>query len=684
MGDWTASHVDARKREETGRALVRDAAGATGTASLVSALLGAALLGAMALALLWRMPGQPIAAYVLLALAGALIVALANRMRRTERALRAKEHDLRRMNTLYAALSHINQAIVRLRDRDALLHTVCEVLVKQGPFRMAWIGWHDPETQMLVRVAQSGDDTGYLDGLHISTTADEPSGRGPSGTAFREDRLYVSNDALNDTATLPWRARIVASGYRASAVLPVRAAGVMHGTLQVYADEPNFFQTAELALLTEAATDISFALDTIVETERRREADAVASRERHFASDLVEAMPGIIYLYDKAGRFLRWNRDFERVSQRSGDEIATMQPADFFMEEDVPLLTRKIAEVFERGEAKVEASFRAKDGTATPYLFTGRRISFDGKSCLIGVGVDLSERVQAEEALSKSETRYRYRSTLDNILEGCQLLDFDLRYLYLNQAAETQNRRPKVELLGQRMTDAWPGIESTAVFALIRRCREEGIALHEEVDFHFADGTSGWFDLQIRRVPEGIFVLSIDVTERRRAEHSLRDLNASLELKVASRTQEALARGLELLLQLPDAPLVIDSDPRRVEQILLNLVNNAIKFTDRGSVTVSVTRSAGQGHRAPGDPASARVRIADTGIGISRDDMDNLFQPFRQLDSGLQRRHEGTGLGLAISQRLTALLGGTIEVQSQPGRGSTFTLVLPQSTDEHP
>ena len=121
----------------------------------------------------------------------------------------------------------------------------------------------------------------------------------------------------------------------------------------------------------------------------------------------------------------------------------------------------------------------------------------------------------------------------------------------------------------------------------------------------------------------------------------------------------------------------IVSDKRRVEQILLNLLNNAIKFTDRGTVDLSVELADGPGHDGvPAGPV-VRIQVADTGIGMKKEDLTTLFQPFRQIDSGLARLHEGTGLGLAICRRLTGLLGGTIHVDSEVGVGSVFTVVLP-------
>lgn len=106
-------------------------------------------------------------------------------------------------------------------------------------------------------------------------------------------------------------------------------------------------------------------------------------------------------------RFLRWNRSFEVASGYSADQITRMHPLDFFSERDRPLLERRIAEVFASGGSAIEADFIARDGTATPYLFTGRRVVLEGKPCLVGVGIDISERKRAQDRLAESERRYR-------------------------------------------------------------------------------------------------------------------------------------------------------------------------------------------------------------------------------------------------------------------------------------
>ncbi len=135
----------------------------------------------------------------------------------------------------------------------------------------------------------------------------------------------------------------------------------------------------------------------------------------------------------------------------------------------------------------------------------------------------------------------------------------------------------------------------------------------------------------------------------------------------------ANAKGITLRTDIaPDMPKWLRSDPTRLRQILFNLIGNAVKFTQRGEVIVHA--SAGMVHT---DSCELRIDVADTGIGINREQMASLFEPFRQADSGMARRFGGTGLGLAIVKRLVRLLGGSVSVQTEVNEGSTFTVLLP-------
>jgi PAS domain S-box-containing protein len=194
-------------------------------------------------------------------------------------ALLALARQLTCMNQLHSILTRINEAIVRVRDPQALYAEACRIATSVDLFRMAWVGLVDPDASILKPVAWAGAEDGYLARIRVSI-GDDPEGRGPSGSAIREGRHFICEDFETDPRMGPWRAEALRRGYHSSAAFPLMLDGKVFGAFTLYGSLPHLFDAAATDLLSTLAADICFAVQS-AEVERQRRAAEEHLRQAH-------------------------------------------------------------------------------------------------------------------------------------------------------------------------------------------------------------------------------------------------------------------------------------------------------------------------------------------------------------------------------------------------------------------
>ena len=336
----------------------------------------------------------------------------------TERRLAdAKGLNIRR---LYAFLSQINQAIVRIRDRHELFRTICQVAIEFGQFRMAWIGLVDEVTGRVEPTAHAGWNEGYLEMISIRR-GDRPEGKGPTGSALQEGILIICDDIATDPRMHPWRTEALKRGYRSSASVPFRLQEKVIGTLNLYASEPDFFKEDERKLLAEIGVDITFALDNMERESERIRAEEALRESRERLQFVMSNSPAVIYTCRPSGDFGATFISPNVVQQLGyGADAFTSDPgfwAAHIHPDDAPRVFSSLSALFARGVHAHEYRFRHQDGTWR-WMHDELNLIRNGAGEpveILGSWIDITDRKVAEEHLLE---RTRTLATLLEVSKG--------------------------------------------------------------------------------------------------------------------------------------------------------------------------------------------------------------------------------------------------------------------------
>lgn len=469
--------------------------------------------------------------------------------------------------------------------------------------------------------------------------------RGGAPTAdafFRGEPVYVQ-DLAGDSCPPEyrglrgWGTRYALGSY---AAVPLSSAGIAHGVLSLSFTEPRPFEAAERDLLATLAGQISVAIQfdqarDAVEGHRR-----ALERQNALLWRIVDNAPWIVAYFNRDLIFEWVNPAALRLSPVSGESFVGKSLRDVFPRIEWP-------------NPRFEAAFRNRQPVhvrSNP-LVTGlgadeRTTWWDMVLCPVPGESGETEGIllQCLDVTERIEAERHQRSRIE------QLEELDrLKRDFLNVASH-ELKTPLSTILGysEFLEDDLEGPLTGGQRAFVGYIQESGKRLQAIVEdiLDYARMEAGTFSLSTRDCDLGIVV------------------NGA----VMSLQPQAAAAGVTLRCGLPGRPLAMQCDPQRIGQVVLNLVGNAIKFSERGG-TVSVSlRRRGQ---------EAVVRVEDAGIGIAENHMSRLFEKFFQADPSNTRVRGGAGLGLAICRSLVEAHGGRIWASSKLGAGSTFEFALP-------
>ena len=323
----------------------------------------------------------------------------------TER--KAAESRIARLTQLYAALSQCNQDIVHSANAEELLPKICRAVVEFGGMKMAWIGLIDEANETVRHVASYGNGIDYLEGLDISVKAEIAAGRGPTGTAIRNNAPFWCQDFQHDPNTAPWRERAVRYGWEISGALPLHQGGRPIGALTIYSDNAQAFDEEVRKLLVGMADDISFALDSFAREVQRKQAEqARRESEERNQSILHAAMDGF-WLVDNQGYLVEVNEAYCQMSGYSASELVGMHVSDLVVAETQDQTAARIENLATLGQERFECQHRCKDGSIFDVEASVQyRASEDHTVAFIH---DITKRKQAELAIAKTNDHLEQR-----------------------------------------------------------------------------------------------------------------------------------------------------------------------------------------------------------------------------------------------------------------------------------
>ena len=569
--------------------------------------------------------GLIIGAFILLA---AAISAYLCRRHEADVARKAAEIRISRLTQLYAALAQCNQAISHAACVEDLLPTICRIAAEYGGMSMAWIGLVDDSCGEVRLAASFGSGAEYLEGIQISLDAEDPLGRGPTGTAIRENRPFWCTDFQNDPSTSPWHERGAQFGWAACASLPLCQDGKPVGTLTIYTDQPDAFDEESRSLLVEMASDISFALDSFAHQVERKRAEEALKQNRNMLEHILNSVPQSVFWKDRNSVYLGCNAVFaklvglddpEKIVGKTDDDLPSTPDAKAsYLADDRTVMesNRPKAHIIEQAQRADKTSFWI-DTTKVPLVDPSGRVYG-----VLGIFDDITERMEAEGLLrEKTSEMERFAYAVSHDLKS-PVVTIQTFLGYLEKDLRVQNADAAAKDLG------------------------------------FIHGAADKMELLLGEL---LALARVGHSKNEPVEVPLREIVDAAMVLVAGQISR---RGVRV--EVTPEPVFLFGERPRLVQVFQNLLDNAAKFFgEQPDPRVEI------GAESEGGKIVLFVR--DNGQGIDPRHKSKLFGLFEKLDP----YSPGVGMGLAMVRRIVEAHGGQIIAQSDGlGKGTTFRFTL--------
>lgn len=395
-------------------------------------------------------------------------------------------------------------------------------------------------------------------------------------------------------------------------------------------------------------------------TERLRAEAALRSSEERFSKAFQASPIGISITTLDEGRFLDVNNSLLRLLGYSSQEVIGKTSVELNIWTHPLIESAKLTQILrmQGGISNLEVEVQTKSGEIHDCLLSGELIDLQGVPCVLSMLTDITERKRTDELLRDKEAAEAASHAKSMFLAN---MSHELRTPLNAIIGYSEMMQEEAEDLGQ--------VELLGDLQKIKSAGQQLLGLISDI-------------LDLSKIEAGRMELHLETFEI-----------PVLIREVVNTVQPMIdKKGNLLSVQCPSDIGLMRADPSKLRQALLNLLSNAAKFTEQGTITLMVSREevlqertdgeieSENGSRPPNQLPFITFLVTDTGIGMTPEQINRVFQPFTQADASTTRKYGGTGLGLTITQKFCQMMGGDIMVASQLGRGSTFMIYLPAKT----